>query len=226
MTRMNKNFLFHYGDLSPEVQAQDTRTWGVQVLIVRDGTVFVRKDPDAGNRTEATIRMHRVFFPEQMLRLNSASGGKKAGEDLAACAFREMKSELGIEGSGALRIMEELPIVAAGQIRAVDGQEKGSLLGVIVAAYEPTEDEWITLRDKGEVIPVEQILEMAADDNELTMRPTFKTALQIAQLWEEKAIGGINSLVESTNGLIVWAMRRECCNNGIGLKAGVFGGRE
>lgn len=221
---MGKEYTKRYIDFSAEDQAQDTRTWGVQVVIVRDGMMFVRPDDDAADRIEAHVISDRVVFPEARPRLNCSGGGKKEHETLKGCALREMEAELGIKGEGTLIVLKRLPIMACGQIREVDGQPKGALLGVIPAVYEPTEAEWKQLigREGAMVVPIDEMLEWADWDDELALRPTFRTVLHVAKLWRDNTSGVMDSFVGGLNLLIVKAMREECFQENVPLKEGIF----
>jgi hypothetical protein len=213
----------YYADFSREVQSMDTRTWGVQLVVARDEKLFIRRDKDATDRVEPQALGNNVIFPEPKQRFNAAGGGKKAGESLRDCALREMGAELGIASEGRMNIMEDLPILACGQIRDVDGQLKGTLLGVILIAYEPTEEEWEMLKEGGNMVEIDEALSQALKNSDLEMRPSFKMALQIGRLWNNGNLEAINQLVGGYNEMIVTAMREHCFQNDIELKQGIFG---
>ncbi|OGV97168.1 hypothetical protein A2W24_00480 [Microgenomates group bacterium RBG_16_45_19] len=217
--------VLRYEDFGPTIRDRDTRTWGLQVLIYdrRSDTIFVWADPDTENRGEVHVFEGKVFLKDMGLKgLNSVSGGKKENENWRQVGLREMGKELGIEGLGELTVLEDLPLFTSFQQRVIDNKLQGSVLATVVGVYEPTEEERLRLRGKGEFIEREKLLAMAGNDESGVLRPAFKMALLMSEFYKPESQAGLEMLVSDYNLMILSGVIAHCGQEDIPLTMGVF----
>ncbi len=209
-----------YEDFPRVVQEQDTRTWGVQILVLNENTVWIQDDVDSADRIEAHVLGDEVKFLNSTSRLNSVSGGKKRGETIEQAALRELAEETGIQGSGELIALEHVPVFACFQAKKIEDCYSGLLMGGLVAIYKPSKEEARLLALRGDFVPFSEAALLAETDYEGKMRPAFRLALQLINYADTG--GDIDEIVQSYNMLVAQAVSKKCEHEQWPLLAGIF----
>lgn len=189
--------------VSPET---DERKLGVQVIIVRNGKVFVR--PETEIKDELMLHPHGMRFVNSTGRYNAAGGGVYNGEAVLETARREMEEELGLLPDGDMQIID-MPELLCHQRRS-DGRL--ATLRVAVAVYDASRDDVDPLRgiDGGRFIDLADAIAEIMESERLgavSYRPTFAMALMAYEAVQERHDPAW--MVRAYNGAILRYLERD-----------------
>jgi hypothetical protein len=158
-------------------------------------------------------------------RINSAGGGVKPQELVAAATLRELRDELGEElGEGELRVRDDFPLLVGYQRRSNNGVgEAAYLMAVVIAEYQATGREVETLTERGMWVSFDHLLEMSKKREANGMfRPAFRTALWLTGMSRGMAVDRWDHLVGSINTAVIGTSLYDAEQRGIEVNPGLF----